>query len=74
VAVRPSLLGVAPSQPVASTAVAAVMAAIPMAMMLVGSKVTLAIPPPTATMVERRETGLLGSPGGGTHGSPPGRS
>ena len=62
--VRPSLLGVVPSRPVTSTA------AIPVAMMEVGSEVTLVIPPPTATVEERRETRLPASPGGGTHGSP----
>ena len=71
-AVRPSLLGVASSRPVVSTTAAAatVMAAIPVVMAEVGSEVTLAIPPPTATMEERRETGLSASPSGGTHGSP----
>jgi len=53
-----------------AAAAVAVMAVIPMAMAEVGSKVTLAIPPPTATTEERRETGLPASLGGGTHGSP----
>ena len=70
-AVRPSLLGVVPSRPVASmAAVAMVMVVIPMAMAEVGSEVTLVIPPPIASAEERRETGLPASPGGGTHGSP----
>ena len=69
-AVHPSLLGVAPSQPVANTAAAAVMVEIPMAMVEAGSEVTLAIPPAPATVEERRETRLPASPGGGTHGSP----
>ncbi|XP_066357595.1 uncharacterized protein [Miscanthus floridulus] len=46
------------------------MAAIPVVMVEVGSEVTLAIPPPTATAEERRETGLPASPDRGTHGSP----
>ena len=70
-AVRPSLLGVAPSRPVASTAAAAaVMGAIPVATMEVGLEVTLAIPPPTATIGVKRETEHPGSLGGGTHSSP----
>jgi len=36
----------------------------------VGSDVTLAIPPPTDMMEERRESRPPASPGGGTHGSP----
>ena len=36
----------------------AVMAAIPVVMVEVGSELTLAIPPPIATEEERRETGL----------------
>ena len=71
-AVRPSLLGVASSWPVMSTAaaVAAVMVVIPVVMVEVGSEVTLVIPPPTATTEERRETRLPASPSGGTHNSP----
>ena len=55
-AVRPSLLGVAPTWPVASTAAAAavVMAVIPMVMVEVGSEVTLVIPLAPATAEERR--------------------
>jgi len=49
---------------------ATVMVVIPVVMAEVGSEVTLAIPPPTATTEERRETGLPASLGGGTHGSP----
>ena len=69
---RPSPLGVAPSWPVAGTAVAAavVMAVIPVATVEVGLEVTLATPPPIIMMEERRETGLPSSPGEGTHGSP----
>ena len=70
VEVRPSPPVVVPSQPVISTAaVAEVMVVIPMAAEA-GSKVTLAIPPPTAMEEERREIGLPASPGGGGHGSP----
>ena len=47
-----------------------VMAVNPMAMAEDGSEVTLAIPPPTAMVEEKRETGLPALPGGGTHGSP----
>ena len=70
--VRPSLLGVASSQLVASTATATavVMAAIPMAMVVVGLEVTLEIPPLRGAAEERRETELPTSPGRGTHGSP----
>ena len=72
VVVCPSLLGVAPSWSVTSTAAAAmsVMVAIPMAMAVAGSEVTLVIPPPIAMVEERRETGLPASPDRGTHGSP----
>ena len=72
VAVRPSLLGVVPSRPIASTAAAAamVMEAIPVVTVEVGSEETLVTPPPTVTAEERRETGLPASPNGGTHGSP----
>ena len=66
--VRPSLLGVASSWLVTSTATVAV--AIPMVMAEIGLEVTLAIPPPTAAVEERRETRLPASPDGGTHGSP----
>ena len=71
-AARPSLIGVASSRPVVSTAAAAaaVMAMIPMATVEVGSKVTLAAPPPIVMVEERRETSLPASPGGGMHGSP----
>jgi hypothetical protein len=41
-----------------------------MVMAEVGSEVTLAIPPPTAVVEERRETKLPASPSGGTLGSP----
>ena len=72
VAMRPSLLGVASSRPVTSTAAAAVavMAAIPVVTSEVGSEVTLVIPPPIAAVEERRETRLPASPDVGTHGSP----
>jgi len=53
-----------------AAAAATVMAAIPVATAGVGLEVTLAVPPPTAMVEERRETGLPASPGGGTHGSP----
>ena len=71
-AVRPSLLGVAPSQLVVSTVAtaAAVMAAILVVTVEVGSEVILAIPPPTAMVEERRETRLPASPSGGARGSP----
>ena len=71
-AVRPSLLGVASSRLVVSTVIAAVvvMAVIPVVTAEVGLEVTLAIPPPIATVEERREIGLPASPRGGTHGSP----
>ena len=68
--VQPSLLVVAPSWPVASMVVVAVMAVIPMVTVEVGSEVTLAIPPPIATAEEGRGNGLPASPGEGTHGSP----
>ena len=70
--VRPSLLGVASSWPVVSMVAAAmvVMAVILMATAEVGSEVTLAIPPPTTMVEERRETGLPASPDEGTHGLP----
>ena len=70
--VRPSLLGVASSQPVVSMVGVAVtvMAVICVVTVEVGLEVTLAIPPAPATAEERRETGLLASPGRGTHGSP----
>ena len=70
--VRPSLLGVASSQPVMSMAAVAVavMVVIPMVMAEVELVVTLAVPPLTATEVERRETELPALLGGGAHGSP----
>jgi len=53
-----------------ATVVAAVMLAILVATTVVGSEVTLTVPPPIVTAKERREIGLPASPGGGTHGSP----
>ena len=63
-AVRPSLLGVASSWSVVSTAAvaAAVMAVIPVVTAEVESEVTLVVPPPMAAEEERRETGLPVSP------------
>ena len=71
-ALHPSLLGVAPSPSVMSTAAVAavVMAAIPMVTAEVRSEVTLTVPPPTVAEEERRETRLPISPSGGAHGSP----
>ena len=70
--VRPSLLGVASSQPVVSMVGVAVtvMAVICVVTVEVGLEVTLAIPPPTTMAEEKRETELPTSPSGGTHGSP----
>ena len=69
---QPSLLGVASSRSVVSTAVvvATVMAVIPMVMAEVGLEVTFVVPPPTVVEEERRETGLPASLGGGAHGLP----
>lgn len=53
-----------------ATAAVAVMAAMPIVMVGVGSEVTLAVPPPTAMEEEQREIGLPASLGGGAHGSP----
>ena len=66
---RPSLMGVASSRPVMSTAVA-MMAAIPVVTVEARLEVTLAFPPPLVVEEERRETGLTISPDGGAHGSP----
>ena len=68
-AARPSLMGVASSRLVVSTAVA-VMAAIPVVTEEAKSEVTLAVPPPPVMEEERRETGLPVSPSGGALGSP----
>lgn len=70
VVVRPSLPGVAPSWPIASTAAAAVMAAISVVTAEVGSEVTPMTPPPIVTIEEKREIGLPTLPDGGTHDSP----
>ena len=53
-----------------AAAAAVVMAVIPMVMVEVRSKVTLAVPPPIVVEEERWETRLPVSPGGGAHGSP----
>jgi len=46
------------------------MVAIPMVMAEVGSKVTVAVPPPSVVEEERREARLPILPDGGAHGSP----
>ena len=70
--VWPSPSGAAPYWPVVGPAASAVevMAAIPVATAVAGSKVTLMIPPALATVEERGEIGLPASPSGGTHSSP----
>jgi len=69
VEVRPSPLGVVPSQPVASTTAMEVMVVISVAAEA-ASEVTLMAPPPPAVVEEEREIELPASPGGGLHGSP----
>ena len=72
VAAGPSLPGVVPPEPVASTAAAAatVLAAILVVTAEAMSEVSLVAPPPPTTVEEERETGLPASPGGGLRSSP----
>ena len=69
-AAMPSLLGVVPPGVAADnvTAMAMLLAAIPVPMAGVASEVTLAALPPPVAVEETREGELPISPGGGTHG------